>query len=43
MLMDTGEFDEQAFLEQVDHIEAAANQTLIYHFKDGRTAQWQKR
>ena len=41
-IMGTEDFEEEAFLEKVDFIEAAAGSTLIFHFKDGSTAQWQK-
>ncbi len=41
-VMDTDDLDEAAFLDQVDHIEAGFRDTLTFHFKDGRTAQWQR-
>lgn len=40
-IMDTDDFDETAFNEQVDHITADPGETITLHFKDGRTAQWQ--
>ena len=40
-IMDTDDFDETTFLEQVDHITADPGETITLHFRDGRTAQWQ--
>ena len=40
-IMDTDDFDETTFLEQVDHITADPGETIALHFRDGRTAQWQ--
>ena len=41
-VMGTEDFDEQAFRKSVDCIEIAPGDTFIYHFKNGRTAAWQK-
>lgn len=41
-VMGTEDFDEQAFRKSVDYIEIAPGDTFIYHFKNGRTAAWQK-
>lgn len=41
-LMDTEDFDEAAFCEQADCITAGPGDTVTLHFKDGRTAQWQR-
>ena len=40
-IMDTDDFDEAAFNEQVDYITADPGETITLHFRDGRTAQWQ--
>ena len=37
-VLGTGEFDEGAFLERVDHIEARAGQGLEFHLADGTVA-----
>ena len=41
-VMGTEDFDEKQFRTSVDFIEIAPGDTFIYHFKDGRTAAWQK-
>ena len=41
-IMDTDDFDETAFNERVDYITADPGETITLHFKDGRTAQWQR-
>ena len=41
-IMDTDDFDEAAFLEQVKYITAGPEETITLHFKDGRTEQWQR-
>lgn len=41
-VMGTEDFDEQAFRKSVDYIEIAPDDAFIYHFKNGRTAAWQK-
>lgn len=39
-IMDTDDFDETTFLEQVDHITADPGETITLHFRDGRTAEY---
>ena len=41
-VMGTDDLDEAAFQEQVDCITAEADETISLHYKDGRTAQWQR-
>lgn len=41
-VMGTDDLDEAAFPEQVDHITAEPDETITLHYKDGRTAQWQR-
>ena len=40
-VMDTEDFDEKKFCASVDYIEITPG-AFIYHFKNGRTAAWQK-
>ena len=40
-VMGTEDFDEKQFRTSVDFIEVAPD-AFIYHFKNGRTAAWQK-
>ena len=40
--MDSDEFSEDEFLQNIDHITVLENGDLLYTFKDGSKKKWQK-
>ena len=41
-MMDSDEFSEDEFLQNIDHITVLENGDLLYTFKDGSEKKWQK-